>query len=485
MVSIYYYYSSVNTLRGTSLKWGLLILICALGEIMAMMMYLNTKTSSAFATGLIVFPIVGLLAHLRHRAKISRLPWYVYPTFWITVSIFMIFFLTPLITIYGSTNIRPPFEDWNWEVEYGSTLMLGSISLFALLLGSIRTNTSQIEYSIFPRGKFWKSNVNQLTSILLIFYGVLGYLVWIKEQGGLNSIFSNRNQLQAQGFIFNNGYLYDSLLVVTGVLTALLARKRSLGFLKPGIIEIGILLTMLPYIARGDRSVFLYTLTVVAIIYSLTSKTNRVRFKTKLIILFLIPLMVVTPRIYRHADTFSLASIKNGYSISNITETVTGLDTAMVPALTILRSQLGVSIDYQLGKSYVKGLFKPLPRAIWKNKPMELDRQLNLTLFPRTSQQVGFSFSGLSEPLVNFGLFGVITFFFVLGRLENRITNFRKAINPHKIISLAWVSGFMFILIRGNLSTDYQRLLFPLIPALISIRKTNEIIFHNGDVGQK
>jgi hypothetical protein len=194
---------------------------------------------------------------------------------------------------------------------------------------------------------------------------------------------------------------------------------------------------------------------------------------------------VVAPRIYRHAETFSFSDIVNGYSVTNITETVTGLDTAMVPALTILRSQLGITIDYQLGKSYVRGLFKPLPRAIWKTKPMELDRQLNVALFPRTSQQVGFSFSGISEPLVNFGLIGVVTFFFMLGRLENRITTFSKAIDLRRIIILAWVSGFMFILIRGNLSTDYQRLLFPLIPALISIRNTKEIISHKVEIHHK
>lgn len=482
MVLAYYYYSRVVTIREAGSKWGLLILLCVSGEIAATMMYLNSRTSSRFATAFIVIPITILIAHLRYRASISLLPWYVYPTFWITISISMIFFLTPLLTIYGRSNEAPPFQDWNWEVTYGSTLMLGSIALFALLLGSIKTDYVRIKESIFPRGVFWKYNINQLTSTLLIIYGVLGYLVWIKGQGGIGSIFSNRNQLQTQGFTFSNGYLYDSLLVATGVLTSLLARKRSLGSVKPGIIELGIVLTMLPYIARGDRSVFLYTLTVVSLIYALTSRTIRIRFKTKITILVLIPLLVVVPRIYRHSDAFSLSDIASGYSAASITETLTGLDTAMVPALTILRSQLGTNVDYQLGKSYLRGIFKPLPRAIWKNKPIEFDRQLNVALFPRTSQQVGFSFSGLSEPLVNFGLIGVIAFFFILGKLENRIISFRKAIDLRRIIILAWASGFMFILIRGNLSTDYQRLMFPLIPALIAIRKQTEIFSLNDGI---
>lgn len=366
-----------------------------------------------------------------------------------------------------------PFPDWNWQDTYGSTLILGSVALFSLALGGLTLGSNSIPVIKIDANK---SSLSQIWIMFWITYGILGYVYWTQTQGGISSIFFNRIQRQQIGIKFTNGYLYDSLLVVTGVLTAVLAHRRCQGKLKFGVIEFYIFLTMIPYVFRGDRSVFLYTLTVVVVIYSLTSKKRPRYLRYVIPIILLIPLLIVAPRLYRHSELPIFSAIKQSYSLQNLSDTFTGLDTAMVPALTILRTQMGEDIQYQYGKSYIGALVKPIPRVVWNSKPIEIDRQLNEQLFPKTSKQVGFSFSGISEPFVNFGIFGVMAFFFVMGKLNNSLTNFTGGVNPRRVLTIAWVSGFMFILIRGNLTTDFQRLLFPLIPGLMVLRQCTKKI---------
>jgi hypothetical protein len=194
-----------------------------------------------------------------------------------------------------------------------------------------------------------------------------------------------------------------------------------------------------------------------------------------IVAVIMVPILVVAPRVYRQ----SLGGITNiglsAFSITHFTETFTKEDTAMAPSLAILMDNLGTSIPYQYGKSYINLVAKPVPRALWPGKPIEFDTQMMIILFPTyAASGVGFAFSAISEPLVNFGLTGVIVFFILIGIFNRR--NLEKLINRRTGISIflnAWLAGFMFILIRGNLSVDFQRAVFPIISGLIVL------YFHN------
>jgi len=439
-----------------------------MGVIGATVMFYNPNTSTEFALLFILSPTVIISYQLYIRANNSQISIYAFPTFWLVVSILLIFLIAPFFSQFSSDNSEVPFMDWNWQDTYGSTLILGSVALFSLALGGLNLGSNSIPLIKIDVNK---SSLRQIWILFWITYGISGYVYWTQTQGGISSIFLNRIQSQQIGIKLTNGYLYDSLLVITGVLTAILAHRRCQGKLKFGVIEFYIFLTMIPYVSRGDRSVFVYTLTVVVVIYSLTSKKRPRYLRYVIPIILLIPLLIVAPREYRHSELPIFSAVKESYSLQNLSETFTGLDTAMVPALTILRSQMGKDIQYQYGKSYLGAIVKPIPRAVWSSKPIEIDRQLNEQLFPKTSKQVGFSFSGISEPFVNFGVFGVIAFFFLMGKLNNSLANFTGGVNPRRVLTIAWVSGFMFILIRGNLTTDFQRLLFPLIPGLMVLRQ--------------
>lgn len=461
------YYTGMGLRARTDNNTKFTLPLILMGLMGATVMFYNPNTSTEFALLFILSPSVIIFYQLYVRVKSSQIPIYTYPTFWLVVSILLIFLIAPFFAQFSSDNSKVPFPDWNWQDTYGSTLMLGSVAIFSLALSECNLGSNPIPLIKIEANK---SSLRYIWILFWITYGMLGYAYWTQTQGGVSSVFLNRIQRQQIGLKFTNGYLYDSLLVITGVLTAILAHRRCQGKLKFGVIEFYIFLTMIPYVTRGDRSVFLYTLTVVFVIYGLTSKKrpNYLRFMIPTILL--IPLLIVAPRLYRHSELPAFSAIKQSFSLQNLSRTFTGLDTAMVPALTILRSQMGKEIQYQYGKSYLGAIVRPVPRAVWSSKPIEIDRQLNEQLFPKTSKQVGFAFSGISEPFVNFGIFGVIAFFFLMGKISSSLANFSGGVNARRVLLIAWVSGFMFVLIRGNLTTDFQRLLFPLIPGLMVLR---------------
>lgn len=188
-----------------------------------------------------------------------------------------------------------------------------------------------------------------------------------------------------------------------------------------------------------------------------------------LIVLTLIPLIVVAPRVYRQNQAQISQIGSTAFSVTNVVETFTKEDTAMAPALAILLNDLGSAIPYQYGKSYLNLVAKPIPRSIWSGKPIEFDTQIMRILFPKyAASGVGFAFSAISEPLVNFGVFGVVLFFVAIGFL-NRL-NFENLVTGNSTIRIflnAWTSAFMFVMIRGNLSVDFQRAFFPLASGLI------------------
>jgi oligosaccharide repeat unit polymerase len=172
---------------------------------------------------------------------------------------------------------------------------------------------------------------------------------------------------------------------------------------------------------------------------------------------------------YRQTTTEFTEVGGKAFSMTNIAETFTKEDTAMAPTLSILIDNLGTNIPYQYGLSYLNLVSKPIPRSLWHGKPIEFDTQMMRILFPKyAAVGVGFAFSAISEPLVNFGVAGVIFFFFLLGILNAKLLRkLSQTPSPLFLFLNAWTAGFMFVLIRGNLSVDFQRAVFPLFSGLI------------------
>lgn len=389
---------------------------------------------------------------------------------WVLASLLLIFLVSPMVRYFSNTQLPLVFARRDTETYMNQVNSLASIAILSTILGSRILLQSRTE--IGPVGNLqpfqsFKPSVG-LSIALFIFWMAL-YLYWAISQGNpFAAIFGSRSSQRSFGVIKSNGYLVDSLYGALGIITAWLAYsiRENKNQLTKKLLPV-CLVFVVPSFLQGDRSKSVFFIVVIAIIF--TGWNKKIKKSHFLIALILIPLIVVAPRVYRQSQDQITKIGSAAFSVTNIVDTLTQEDTAMAPTLAILLNDLGSNIPLQYGKSYLNLVAKPIPRTLWPGKPVEFDTQMMRILFPTyAASGVGFAFSAISEPLVNFGLIGVVLFFVGIG-IFNRL-NLERLTKVHSSVSIffnAWIAGFMFVLIRGNLSVDFQRAVFPLVSGLV------------------
>jgi oligosaccharide repeat unit polymerase len=389
---------------------------------------------------------------------------------WILASLLLIFVVSPVIRIITRSALPLVFAVQDTNSKLIQVNSLASIAILALILGSRISSKYSAESTTVKLPQNEKTMRPSLSlSILLVIFWLGLYSYWAISKGNpAAAIFGSRTSQQLAGIAKSNGYLLDSLYGALGVFTAWLAYSIMLNkdALAKKFVAI-CLLFAIPSLLQGDRSKFIFFILVILIM--LTSFNKKIKRTQIVIALILIPILVVAPRVYRQSATNISQVNGNVLSTANLLDTFTKEDTAMAPALSILVNNLGTNIKYQYGASYLNLIVKPIPRSIWVNKPIEFDSQMMRVLFPKyAAMGVGFAFSAISEPLVNFGIFGVLIFFFLLGFGTQKLAETLRSRPSSTLLFVnAWLAGFMFVLTRGNLSVDFQRALFPLLSGLI------------------
>jgi oligosaccharide repeat unit polymerase len=148
-----------------------------------------------------------------------------------------------------------------------------------------------------------------------------------------------------------------------------------------------------------------------------------------------------------------------------------GADTAMVDGLAVELQFVPNSINYQMGRTYLEAVSRPVPRALWAEKPRAAETQLMAAIWPQfASAGVGFSFSLFGEPYLNFGLLGAVAVAFAFGVFwRAAYAWFRRApMNPFVISLYALSWPFLFVYMRGGLGVDYQRQVIYVLPVLLA-----------------
>ncbi len=431
----------------------------------------------AFASAMtwLLFVTTISFFHLRTYCRNLKIPFYILPYFWMLFSLtFISVFSSIFIASYG-ISLPYMFERYAWQKNFADAILLSSLAFASLSFGTslssaFSRNQTRHSYSISP-----------YRATLMLFFAMFLYTYWVSTQGGLGNVLTTRTGLQLNGVQRNVGYLVDSPIIAISIFVCfyiyseirhfrLLFRISLLGC-------ITILLT--PYVLAGSRSIFIYVYLVCFIAKNIIKciegdSIPKLSVRNIVILLLLLPAIMVAPRIYRTDNSVNIDSLKNAYSIQEISQTVIGGDALMIPTLSILIPEIGNRVASLHGSSYLNLVTKPIPRALWENKPIEFDMYLNDALFPETSRFYGVSFSAISEPLANFGVFGVAVFFALIGYLYDLLVIRRFELNLRSIIIASWLTGFCFILIRGNLTTDYHRVVFPLCIALF-VTKRDEV----------
>jgi len=420
----------------------------------------------------LIFVTVISLYHLRTYCRTLTIPFFLLPYFWILSSLIFISIISSMFIVAYDIRLHYMFERYAWQNNFSDAIILSSLAVISVSFGtSISSSHSKnhVRYSYI---------ISPYRATSTAFLAITLYLYWVSTQGGLSNVLTTRTGLRLNGIQRNVGYLVDSPMILVSVFVCFYIYSEIRHFkllVRMAFLSL-ITISLIPYILSGGRSYFIYVFLVCFIaknIIRYTEKINipKVRPIYVLILTLILPAILVAPRIYRTENSVNLESLKKAYSIKEISQTVIGGDGIMIPTLSILISEIGNKVAPLHGSSYLNLITKPIPRVLWKNKPVEFDMYLNNSLFPETSRYYGVSFSAISEPLTNFGVLGVAVFFTLIGYLYDLLVHRRFELNLRSIIIASWLTGFCFILVRGNLTTDYHRVVFPLVISLLLTKR--------------
>jgi oligosaccharide repeat unit polymerase len=381
------------------------------------------------------------------------------PLTWLYISFLVIFGLSPLYRSYSGNILPNVFSNFSWINHLGDSVILGGIAVMSANLGRLASFHNGLERDLTLKFNSKRNHLAIIVSIFLVFIFLIAYFRWALSYGISSAFFGNRQIRQLTGAISQNGYIVEAPLIVASALSFWHFRALKLN-MKGRLLLLCILFLMIPSFAQGDRSkIFFYTISI--LILRLWAGKPMRRF-TIIVSLIFVPFLIFAMREWRIGNSLS------GRSLSSIFEQMVetlllGEDTAMAPLMSALINRIGEDLNYFYGSSYLTVFARPVPSVIWPTKPPEIDKILNLEFFPSLSNSVGFSFSGLSEPYVNFGILGVVLFYFLLGFLSHKMYLRATFGDVRFQFFSAWLCAFMIILARGNFSTDFQRLAIPIL----------------------
>lgn len=98
--------------------------------------------------------------------------------------------------------------------------------------------------------------------------------------------------------------------------------------------------------------------------------------------------------------------------------------------------------ELRYGETYMHGLAQPIPRFIWPNKPPSATYEFRDTFFSQEAQRggiAGTAYSSILEAYTNFGLFGVLIIYLIIGLFIGLLEKIKNA-------SSSLLFGFFYLL---------------------------------------
>lgn len=380
------------------------------------------------------------------------------------LTLFIIFILAPLVRLQMKTELPTVFAIRDWQFTYPKVNILVSAAIFALIGGSSIAKSKVNSPTIFTAAlNLDIGNAKKFSAFLSLILVVYSITYTINQGDFFHVLFGSRALKNSIGYDFSNGYAVDSIYAIFGILSfwyflAVMKKSRSEKLL------LGLSCTLLvPALFTGNRFFLIYYGLVLFLIN--VGKERLLNKKITILLIILLSFLIVVPREARNTvEGLNTQTAFKLFTKDSIAKTFSGEDLAMAPALSIL---IGSNLPSLHGSSYIALLSKPIPRNFWPSKPLPIDTQVMLQVFPEIGRNTGFAFSAISEPYLNFGPIGVVIFFMLLGKLNSTLFKHASQSGGIYIYLNAWISGFMVYLMRGNLSMDIQRCVFPLLISLL------------------
>lgn len=396
---------------------------------------------------------------------------FAFPHTWFFLCVSYLFGFVPLIHILYVEYTNRLFQGFDWLTNYGKVILISGIFLnFLFIASTMYILRKRIET---PNSQDLDFSINWPFFVLALLYSIFGFALWLNQTGGISVLFMTRSAFRNSGLEYENGYLYSSLYFGFGAIIVLFLYGLNINNRR--LISISFVLAalfMLPDLARGTRVNTLFAIVAWYCALVLNRDVNKRKLvlsrTTRILLLLVVPLLIVGPRLYRNEQRITGNSFFQIFNKKNFFDSIAGYDSAMDIGFSIF---LNAKLQFQYGKTYAEGLLRPIPRSLWQDKPHEIDVYLNQEIFPKTSSSVGISFSGFSEPFLNFGILGIAFFGVFLGLISSwAFFKYRSGKIYFFLITL-FLSAFSFNLLRGNLTSSYSQMVFPLAASFLVIRR--------------
>lgn len=418
------------------------------------------------------------IAVVRHEFNVFE------PVYLFAVSYLVLFALHPAAELIVSGG-TPVFVGYAVEPTYVTALLIGAVGAILFYAGYYLPLGRHLGKRLpLAREKWSKASLTIFTIVcLLVSMGAL--TIFLLVNGGLSTLgafLNGRSAVSVRALQQSSGYLYSAPLFLApiGILILCLSGRRWRAGALLGLLLVA--LSQVLTIGMGDRSWTLPTVASLFLVWYLR-RDRRPRLSVVAIALVLTFVFGVTlPRQYRNpeARNSSLAELLIGDVRSPgqaFQDFFAQSDTAMVDGLAVELQFVPDSISYQLGRTYVEAASRPIPRALWTDKPRAAEVQLMATIWPQLATAgVQFYFSLFGEPYLNFGLLGVIAISLLFGLFWRALYAWfaRAPTNPFvmSLYALSW--PFLFVYMRGGIGADYQRhaiYVLPVLAAYLFVRR--------------
>ena len=357
------------------------------------------------------------------------------------------------------------------EKYYAYTLIYAIIGLHFFQIGYF----SKLGQLLLGRKKFIPDNWSDVRfKIILIAYSTisfLSFLLMIKLSGGFASYFSNIHNAMVR-ITSGKTFVFISVLLINIPLLIwfcyVIEHKRSVITFLLFFLFASMLLMSL-----GERGHFMTLIISLLICYHYLKKKIHsfpVVVMSTLLILFLV--------VYGQYRDFTAQNYKIKKAGFNVKIGLLSTYSYFIGHFDQLRHVKDVVIavpdqlDFQVGKTFLNLLVKPIPSAIWKNKPRGAGQIVTKYLYPQAyNLKVTVAPSLLAELYLNFHIIGVILGFFLFGIFCKTLYYFliKNDQNKNAVILYSICLPYVFSELRGDFAIVTSFLIFNLIFSFVAL----------------
>jgi hypothetical protein len=373
-------------------------------------------------------------------------------------------------SIMGFVGLLRRFAAYAWGLE--SHLVLGydkngfaSLLAFELFL----TAAGMVAYYLFfwlwrpsykPSLNFTEPRRLRTKVLATVVIATAIAAIYIQQRGGLAAQllswqFGRHDEL--------SGTFYLVVLVSLGLEACLLwwtmdtRAGRSLVFWACAITSV-----IVAFLMTGSRSTLIYTAIVALMVHML--RRRKIPFVGGLVVagvvlVFLAELGDFRRTLWEGEIRPQVTTMQPLEAIRSGLEELAERSTTTSGSLPVL-AEVPDRTEYLYGSSYLAILTLPIPRALWPEKPTMIGGQAGEVFF---GMRAGVPIGPVAEAYWNFGTFGVIAVFALLGVFHKWLLSVYAAYRGERLMMLIYAITLLFLVPSSPGVVDYLLRLVPLL----------------------